>query len=89
MAETPPVDNERLNRTVMKGARSSITALRVVVGNGSRAQLLTGRDSALIAVTTSSTVISSKHEKLDAKSCTVSRLVTAHFHINIADELVN
>jgi len=59
MAGTQSVDNERLNRTVRKGARSSMAALRVVVGNGSRVQFLTG--SAVIAVTTSSTVIGSKH----------------------------
>jgi len=33
MAGTQPVDSERLNRIVRKGARSSMTSLRVIVGN--------------------------------------------------------
>jgi len=40
MAGKQPVDSEQLNRTVRKGARSWMTALRFVVGIGSTAHIL-------------------------------------------------
>jgi len=53
-----PVVSERLNSSVKKGARTSMTDLSVGVSSGSRAQLLSG--STRTAATTSSMVTGSK-----------------------------
>jgi len=61
MADTQPVVSERLNSSVKKGARTSMTDLSVGVGSGSRAQLLSGITRT--AATTSSMVTGSKQVK--------------------------
>jgi len=53
-ARTQPVESERLNSSVKKGAKTSMMDLSVWVGSGSRAQLLSG--STRTAATTSSMV---------------------------------
>jgi len=60
-AGTQPVVSERLNISVKKGAKTSMTDLSVGVGSGSKAQLLSG--STRTAATTSSTVTGSKQVK--------------------------
>jgi len=63
-AGTQPVVSERLNSSVKKGARTSMTDLSVGVGSGSRAQLLSG--STRTAATTSSMVTGSNQVKWTA-----------------------
>jgi len=58
---TQPVVSERLNSSVKKDTRTSMTDLSVGVGSGSRAQLLSG--STRTAVTTSPMVTGSKQVK--------------------------
>jgi len=60
-AGTQPVESERLNSSVKKGARTSMTDFSVGVGSGSRAQLLSG--STRTTATTSSMVTGSKQVK--------------------------
>jgi len=60
-AGTQLVVIERLNSSVKRGARTSMTALSVGVGSGSRAQLLSGCTQA--AATTSAVVTGSKQLK--------------------------
>jgi len=60
-AGTQPVVSERLNSSVKRGARTSMTDLSVGVGGGSRVQLLSG--STRTTVTTSSMMTDSKQVK--------------------------
>jgi len=60
-AGTQPVVSERLNSSVKKSVRTSMTDLSVGVGTGSRAQLLSG--STRTAATTSSMETGSKQVK--------------------------
>jgi len=59
-AGTQPVVSERLNSSVKKGARTSMTDLSVGVGSGSRAQLFCSTQT---AATTSSMETGSKQMK--------------------------